>query len=94
MTLKIIDVDYLKDYQLLLTFNSGEIKKVDLKDKLESELFEPLKDITLFKQYGLLNGNIEWINGADFAQEYLYEIGKKINTQHNKKCNRSQFKIS
>lgn len=74
--LKVIDVDYIKDYELLLTFNDGIKKTVDLKPYLTGEVFGPLLDKEQFIQYGLTSVTIEWANGADFAPEFLYEIGK------------------
>ena len=32
--LRVIDIDYLKDYELLVTFNDGNRKKVDLKKEV------------------------------------------------------------
>ena len=74
--LQISDVEYIKEYQLRLTFNNGESKEIDLENYLTGEVFKPLKDKELFIQYGLVNGTIEWVTGADFAPEYLYAIGK------------------
>ena len=68
---------YLEDYKLQLTFNNGVVKIVDLRDELYGEIFEPLKDISFFRQ-GTVNEEtrtVEWPNGADFAPEFLYEIG-------------------
>jgi hypothetical protein len=47
---------------------------------LYGEVFEPLKDITLFKQVYVNSdtNTIEWPNGADFAPEFLRRIGEKI----------------
>ena len=42
--LRVIDVDYLKDYELLVTFNDGNRKKVDLKPYLTGEVFGELLD--------------------------------------------------
>ncbi len=77
MILKVIDVDYIKDYQLLLTFNNGESKTVNLENNLNGEVFEPLRDKSLFTQYALTSMTIEWVNGADFAPEFLYELAVK-----------------
>ncbi|MFH0926514.1 MAG: DUF2442 domain-containing protein [bacterium] len=80
MFLHVIGVTYLEDYKLILTFNDEKVKEVDLKDELYGEVFEPLKDIDFFKQ-GQINldtNTIEWPNGADFAPEFLYEIGKEL----------------
>lgn len=73
--LKVVDVDYIKDYRLLLTFNDGVIKEVDLHPYLSGEVFGELLDHDRFIQYGLTRMTIEWANGADFAPEFLYEIG-------------------
>lgn len=80
MFLHINKIEYEKDYQLKLTFNNNEVKKVDLKNELYGEVFEELNNIEKFKQY-FLNKNtktIEWENGADFAPEFLYGIGEPI----------------
>ena len=51
--LRVIDIDYLKDYELLVTFNDGNRKKVDLKPYLTGEVFGELLDTNKFIQYGL-----------------------------------------
>ena len=73
--LKNTDVDYVKDYQLLLTFNDGTRKLADLKPYLTGEVFGELLDLKKFTQYGLTGYTIEWANGADLAPEFLYDIG-------------------
>ncbi len=73
--LKIVDVDYIKDYELLIAFSDGSKKRVDLKPYLKGEVFGDLLDKDKFIQYGLTNSTIEWANGADLAPEFLHEIG-------------------
>lgn len=73
--LRVIDVDYIKDYELLITFSDRNKKKVDLKPYLVGEVFGELLDKEKFIQYGLTRITIEWANGADLAPEFLYEIG-------------------
>ena len=73
--LRIVDVDYIKGYELLITFNDGTRKKVDLKPHLKGEVLGELLDKNKFIQYGLTHTTIEWANGADLAPEFLYEIG-------------------
>ncbi len=80
MFLHITEVAYLKKYQLRRTFDNDITKDVDLKDELYGEVFEPLQDIEFFKQV-VVNpdtATIEWPNGADFAPEFLDEIGREI----------------
>lgn len=76
--LKIIDVDYIKDFKLRLKFNNNEIRIADLSEYLTGEVFGELKNHDLFVQYALTGTTIEWVNGADFAPEFLYEIGKPV----------------
>ena len=76
--LKIVSADYIKDYQILLTFNDGERRLADLKPYLKGEVFGELEDLNLFTRYGLTGYTIEWENGADLAPEFLYDIGKVV----------------
>lgn len=76
--LKVKDVDYCGDYVLELLFNNGEKRTVSLFPYLEGEVFGELRDIEKFTQYGLTRVTIEWANGADFAPEFLLEIGEPI----------------
>lgn len=73
--LRVIDADYIKDYQLKVTFSDGITKIVDLRSYLTGEVFGELIDLNKFIQYGLTKVTIEWANGADLAPEFLYEIG-------------------
>ena len=73
--LRVVDVDYIKDYELLVTFNDGSKKNGDLQPYLTGEVFGELLDKDKFIQYGLTRVTIEWANGADLAPEFLYEIG-------------------
>lgn len=75
MLLEIVKAKYLGDYKILLDFNDGVSKAVDLKDELNGKVFEPLKEREFFKNFYIKFNTIEWENGADFAPEYLYQIG-------------------
>ena len=66
---------YLGAYKIRISFDDGIEGDVDLEDELWGEVFEPLKDLTVFKAFRIdaeLN-TIVWPNGADLAPEYLYE---------------------
>ena len=76
MLLEVSKAKYLGDYKINLLFNNGESKTVDLSDKLVGKIFEPLKDKSFFQSFTIKYNTIEWSNGADFAPEYLYEIGQ------------------
>ena len=76
--LSIKDIDYIKDYAMLITFSDGVSKRVNLKPYLHGEVFGELLDHDKFVQYGLGSYTIEWANGADLAPEFLYDIGETI----------------
>jgi hypothetical protein len=66
---------YLDGYRIELTFADGKRGVLDMKDELRGRIFEPLKDVALFKSFrfdGEL-ATIVWPNGADLAPEFLYE---------------------
>jgi len=78
--IEVSSVKYLEDYKLLLTFDNGVRKVVDLRNRLNGEVFEPLKQIEYFKQVSVEPdlGTICWPNEADFAPDTLYEIGEEL----------------
>ena len=75
MFIEVIKAEYIEGYKLLLLFNNGERRVVDLSNSLKGTVFAPLKDIDYFKRFSIKFNTVEWENGADFAPEYLYEIG-------------------
>jgi hypothetical protein len=79
MFLEVKKANYLRDYEIDLIFNDGANKSVDLKDYLSGEVFEKLKELNYFKNFKISFNTIEWDNGADFAPEFLYKIGKEVN---------------
>ena len=80
MLLDIVKVDYVEDYKLILSFENGERRLVDLKDRLKGPVFKPLKDLNYFKTVYVDKelGTIAWPNGADKAPDMLYEISQPL----------------
>jgi len=78
-SLAITKVSYLQGYELELVFNNQEIVRVALEAELYGEIFEPLKSLATFQQVTINpeTHTIAWPNGADFAPEFLYQIGQK-----------------
>ncbi len=79
MFLHVTVVSYLEAYRIRVEFSDGVAKEVDLRAELYGEVFEPLKDVEFFKRVRVNSetNTIEWPNGADFAPEFLYEIGQE-----------------
>ncbi len=75
MTPKLQSAEYVADYRIRLQFADGRQGEIDLADELWGEVFEPLKNLAIFRKFRLdteLN-TITWETGADLAPEYLYE---------------------
>ena len=73
--LRVVDVEYVKDFTMRLEFNDGKRKTVDFLPLLEGKMYEPLREKGNFIQFGLTDWTLEWYNGVDFAPEYLYKVG-------------------
>mgnify|MGYP005850634947 CR=1 FL=1 len=53
--------------------------EIDLESELWGEMFEPLKDKTLFAKFELYpeRSTIFWPNNADLAPEFLYQRARE-----------------
>lgn len=68
------DVKLAGDYRIWLRFQDGVEGELNLECELWGEVFEPLKQKSVFKSISLNSelGTIAWPNGADFAPDFLY----------------------
>lgn len=71
------NVSYVSEYKIMLTFEDGSVKLVDLEKHLEGEIFKPLKDLEYFRKLQLDQeiDTVVWENGADFSPDFLFDIG-------------------
>ena len=75
----VTDVRILARYVLQLTFETGEVRVLDLEPMLWGPAFEPLlEDYSLFQQLRVdrAAGTIVWPNGADVSPHTLYAESK------------------
>ena len=73
--IRVVDVNYIKDYTMDLKFSNGETRRVDFLPLLKGAKREELKVMNNFIQFGLNHWTLEWYNGIDFAPDYLYKQG-------------------
>lgn len=75
MTPSLKTAEYAGGYRIKVTFEDGTEGVLDLKDELWGEVFEPLKDVSKFREFRVDPElrTIVWPTGADLAPEYLYE---------------------
>jgi hypothetical protein len=80
MILNVKNAEYKEGYKVFLTFNNGESVLTDLEDAIFSDtrkIFMPLRNIEYFKSFKIRLNTITWDNEADFAPEFLLELGKQ-----------------
>ena len=75
MTPRLARAEYLRDYKIQVTFDDGAQGIVDLEGELWGEVFEPLKNTSVFRRFRVDSelDTIVWSTGADLAPEFLYE---------------------
>jgi hypothetical protein len=71
----VTSAQYVGDYRIRVEFNDGQSGVVDLRDDLWGPVFEPLKDVELFKRFAVSHvfRTIVWDSGADLAPEHLHD---------------------
>jgi hypothetical protein len=80
---RVINANYIKNYEIEFLFDDEKSGIIDLKNELYGEMFEQLNDIKSFRAFSINHDihTIVWENGADLAPEFLYE--KAITEQKN-----------
>ncbi len=75
MDYHVIEAEYVSGYIIRLKFRDGTAGEIDLQPELWGEVFEPLKDLEVFKQFRIHPEfhTLVWPNDADFAPEFLHD---------------------
>ena len=76
--IKVVNVDYIKDYIVDLKYSNGEKKRVDFFPFLKSGKKQELLNKNNFILFGLNHWTLEWYNGVDFAPDFLYQQGVSV----------------
>lgn len=75
---KIVDVEVLENYELLLTFDNNIKKIKDMKPYLDKGVFKKLKDEEVFNKVKISYGTISWGNDVDMCADSLYETSEEV----------------
>jgi len=71
----IIELKYLEEYKLELTFETGEKGIVDLSEFTKmGGVFSRFADMNYFKQVYIDHGVLTWPGGVDIAPETIYSM--------------------
>ncbi len=71
---KPIDVKPLKNYRILVTFETGEIKIFDVTPYISGDWFGKLKETEYFNTVHIHNNIVTWAGEQDIAPHELYEF--------------------
>ena len=66
-------VSPLSGYKLAVTFDDGEERIYDFAANLGHKYYAALRDVNLFRQVSVVDGELEWVTGQDFCPHTLYE---------------------
>ena len=80
---KLLKVESVSHLNLLLTYETGEVKLFDVAPYANGSWYGELQNPSYFRAVHLLDGGtgIEWPNGQDIAPHELYELGKPVSAQ-------------
>src|SRR5262249_28822596 len=75
MKYHVTEARHVSGYVIRLKFRDGTAGEIDLRAELTGLIFEPLRDLEMFKKFSVHPEfhTLTWPNGADFAPEYLYQ---------------------
>ncbi|MCQ2318739.1 MAG: DUF2442 domain-containing protein [Bacteroidales bacterium] len=76
--LKIIGVQYVNEYKLLLTFNDGKVRLCDFEPLSRKGICTKLQNMEYFKNFRLDPFSVDWNNEIGFAPEFLYENSVEV----------------
>ena len=76
---KVISVEPLNNYKILLTFSNNEKRIKDMKPYLNKGVFKKLKDNTFFNSVHISFDTISWNDEIDICAETLYETSIPFN---------------
>ncbi len=75
---KVTGVRAMDDYQLELSFDTGETRLFDVRPYLDKGIFAELKDEDFFRRVRLAFGSIAWPHDQDFGPESLYVESRPV----------------
>lgn len=69
---QVVEARHVRGFIVSTRFDDGTEKQVDISQWFKGPVFEPLKDLTVFKKFFIEAGTLAWPNGVDIAPEALY----------------------
>ena len=76
MTPDVIKVLATPDYAILAEFETGEVRRFDMRPYLDFPAFAPLKEPALFMRAHVAHGTVVWTEEIDLSPDTLYLRGQ------------------
>ena len=77
MNPRVIQITPLGNDSLQIVFSNHEVRLFDVKPYLNKNVFEELKDVSLFNSAKVFNGTVTWNNEFDFCPDTFLYIESK-----------------
>jgi hypothetical protein len=75
---KVVAVKPEDDYQLVIKFDNGKIKRFDMKPYLDKGVFRELKNRDYFRNVHIAFDTVQWEHEQDISPDTLYIEGEEI----------------
>ncbi len=73
-----VAVKPIEDFQLLVTFKTGEKRIYDAKPLIKGDWFGQLRNISNFNSVKIVSNTVEWDGGQDIAPDELYFASRPV----------------
>ena len=74
----VVQVKPIDNYNVIITFENGEVKRFDVKPYIRGSWFGQLKNKADFDTVRPCGNTIEWSGGQDIAPHELYELSNQV----------------
>ena len=91
---QVVEAHHISGFIVSTRFDDGTEKCIDISQWFKGPVFEPLKDLKLFKKLFVEAGTLAWPNGVDIAPEALYAARVALKKRHNKPSQRTRPKTA
>ena len=78
MNPRVLTVEYISPYKLLLTFTNREAREFDFSSYLDYPVYHALRDEAFCNQARVFNGTVIWDDNVDFDPDTLYLESKSV----------------
>ena len=91
---QVVEAHHISGFIVSARSDDGTEKYIDISQWFKGPVFEPLKDLKLFRKFFVEAGTLAWPNGVDIAPEALYASRVVTTKSHNKPSQRMRPKAA